>query len=189
MAGLTLLAEPESHVHLAARHLGLDLPCLSADGLPVAPRELERLVLLTLEVVPPGTVVVRTGLFLPDWGGFPGGLTGPVLEAIGWPGILRLAEGRAAESRGLAAVRLELGAGGGYRLFTGEGRVAGTIVQPAGESGFASYDAIFRPEGCDRTYAQMTWEEYFGTVGGAALRALRVLLQQVPALGVGRSHG
>ncbi len=39
-----------------------------------------------------------------------------------------------------------------------EGEVRGTIVEPRGENGFG-WDAIFLPDGVDRTFAQMSQEE------------------------------
>lgn len=84
--------------------------------------------------------------------------------------LLRELEG-AADRRARFRTVIALILDGGEHLF--EGRVEGTIIERAtGDEGFG-YDPLFRPEGEERTFAQMSTEEK-GAIShrGRAVRAL-----------------
>ncbi|MEB3844457.1 MAG: XTP/dITP diphosphatase [Desulfurococcales archaeon] len=101
-------------------------------------------------------IVDDSGLFIEALNGFPGPYSRYVYDTLGVDGILKLLEGE--ENRhacfktavALVLPPLEM-------VF--EGKTCGTITtRPKGSSGFG-FDPIFVPEGCSRTYAEMTVSE------------------------------
>lgn len=118
-------------------------------------------------------VVEETGLELSALGGFPGPLVKWMLEAVGAEGVART--GLALGDPGVAAV-CALGYLDGYdagddageaaedaaeddrdgeRFLVGRGRTEGELVlPPRGGLGFG-WDPVFRPEGEERTYAEL----------------------------------
>jgi non-canonical purine NTP pyrophosphatase (RdgB/HAM1 family) len=101
-------------------------------------------------------LVDDTGLTIHAWGELPGAYIRSFLDNVGNEGIVKMIAPDVARS---ATVTTALGYcdENGPRVFSGE--VRGTIAEaPIGENGFG-YDAIFIPEGQDKTFAQMTNEE------------------------------
>ncbi|WP_010479481.1 XTP/dITP diphosphatase [Thermococcus zilligii] len=96
-----------------------------------------------------------SGLFIEALNGFPGVYSAYVYRTIGIKGILKLMEGlndRRAYFKSVIAYW-------DGELHTFEGRVDGEITtEPLGSGGFG-FDPIFRPEGFEKTFAEMTTEE------------------------------
>ncbi|ASJ10625.1 non-canonical purine NTP pyrophosphatase [Thermococcus sp. P6] len=116
-----------------------------------------------------------SGLFVEALSGFPGVYSAYVYRTLGIEGLLKLMEGvenRKAHFRSVIAYW-----DGEAHLFTG--RVDGEITNaPMGTEGFG-FDPIFKPEGFDRTFAQMTTAEK-NTIShrGRALRAFADWLKE-----------
>ncbi len=96
-----------------------------------------------------------SGLFVEALNGFPGVYSAYVYKTLGYQGILKLLEGetnrRAYFKSVIAYWDDEL------HIFTG--RVDGEITkEPRGSGGFG-FDPVFRPDGFDGTFAEMTTEE------------------------------
>ncbi|MCF7901715.1 non-canonical purine NTP pyrophosphatase [Candidatus Woesearchaeota archaeon] len=88
--------------------------------------------------------------------GFPGPLIKWMYKSIGIIGIHKICK-KYEETKASAIITI------GYLDETDEehyfeGIIEGTIVSPRGENGFI-WDHIFMPEGCEKTYAEMTKEE------------------------------
>jgi non-canonical purine NTP pyrophosphatase (RdgB/HAM1 family) len=97
-------------------------------------------------------VVEETGLELAALGGFPGPLVRWMLEAVGAEGIARVA--RALGDTRARAVCV-LAWTDGERTLRGRGETRGDLVlPPRGERGFG-WDAVFVPEGEQRTYGEL----------------------------------
>ncbi|ASJ01579.1 XTP/dITP diphosphatase [Thermococcus gorgonarius] len=96
-----------------------------------------------------------SGLFIKALKGFPGVYSAYVYKTIGYQGILKLMSGvknREAHFKSVIAYW-----DGELHLFTGV--VEGFITEEArGSKGFG-FDPIFRPEGFEKTFAEMTTEE------------------------------
>jgi non-canonical purine NTP pyrophosphatase (RdgB/HAM1 family) len=123
-------------------------------------------------------LVDDSGLSFPAWNGFPGPFTRWVLEAAGLEGLARMAgllPGRRAEA--VAALAMARPGDGPEKVVVAEGRVSGTIApSPRGSNGFG-WDAVFVPDGGDRTWAEMTGDEKNATSHrGRAFEALKALL-------------
>ena len=100
--------------------------------------------------------VEDTGLYLDCLHGFPGPLIKWLMAAVGVEGIFRVTKD-AGNFKAAAKVII------GYAktpddIHFFEGDVTGTIVAPRGEFGMG-WDPIFKPDGHDRTFAQMPREE------------------------------
>ncbi|HDD67784.1 MAG TPA: XTP/dITP diphosphatase [Candidatus Thorarchaeota archaeon] len=101
-------------------------------------------------------VVDDTGLFIDALNGFPRAYPALVLDTIGRKGILRLMEGVADRT---ARFVTAVGYSDGTMVKTFVGEMKGTIaLEERGTGGFG-YDPIFMPEGFDRTYAELSFEE------------------------------
>jgi non-canonical purine NTP pyrophosphatase (RdgB/HAM1 family) len=101
-------------------------------------------------------VVEEAGLDLAAFGGFPGPLVRWMLEAAGAEVVARagLALG---DPRAVARAALYYRDAG--RTLITEGSAAGTLVLPArGERGFG-WDPVFQPDGCDRTFGELSGPE------------------------------
>jgi XTP/dITP diphosphohydrolase len=123
-----------------------------------------------------GVIVEDSGMFVPALGGFPGVYSRYVLDTIGLPGVLRLAEGRvrSAQFRAVAGYRR-----GRTELFA-TGTVRGSLApRPRGTNGFG-YDPIFVPTGERRTFAQMDPTEKDARSHRG--RAMRSLARKIRAL-------
>ncbi len=100
-------------------------------------------------------IIDDSGLFIEGLNGFPGVYSAYVMDTIGCDGILQLMEGRSDRSARFECVIGYLGEE--KELF--KGVAPGDIIsEKRGTKGFG-YDPIFRPEGFEDTYAEMTSEE------------------------------
>ena len=92
------------------------------------------------------------GIFLDAYNQFPGTLTKFVYQGIGLEGILKLIE-----KNNKAAFILTLAYTDGKIIEVFEGRCDGTIVTPKNFDTHSRlpYGAIFKPNGCNKTYAEM----------------------------------
>ena len=141
--------EVEAIIGRPVKQLALDLPEIQA--LDVAEVAREKALTAWREVAQP-VVVEDTGLYIDALGGLPGALVKWFLQAIGPAGICRLVPEFALASA-TARTAVALCDGGRVDVFIGETR--GVIVEdPVGEGGFG-WDAIFRPDGSPRTFAEM----------------------------------
>lgn len=101
-------------------------------------------------------IVDDTAIFFSGLQGLPGPLAKWFLKTIGLDGLYQLAvtfnnfHATAQATLGYCSVT------GEYHFFVGQ--LHGTIVSPRGEHGFG-WDAIFQPDGSDKTFAEMTIEE------------------------------
>mgnify|MGYP001574770121 CR=1 FL=1 len=101
-------------------------------------------------------IVEDTSLYLECLKSLPGPLIKWFLKTIGSEGLFNLAE-KLGDNRAEAKTII------GYaknreELYFFEGLVTGKIVAPIGKSNFG-WDPIFQPDGCDKTFAEMTVEE------------------------------
>lgn len=101
-------------------------------------------------------IVEDTGLYVDALRGLPGALVRWFLATVGPDGICAMIPS-GAERGATARTAVAYCDGASVEVLTGETR--GVIVpHPAGEGGFG-WDAIFRPEGASRTFAQMAQRE------------------------------
>lgn len=104
-------------------------------------------------------IVEDAGLFVEALNGFPGPFSSYVYQKIGNSGLLKLMEGvenRQAKFRSaLAYLSKELES---PKCFVGEVRGEITRENRGGPSGFG-FDPIFKPEKCEKTFAEMTLME------------------------------
>lgn len=101
-------------------------------------------------------LVDDTGFTINQWNGLPGALITWFIQSVGNQGILQMANSLSDRS---VTVTTALGYAdeNGVRVFTGS--LNGTLATvERGDNGFG-YDAIFIPEGHDKTFAEMTHEE------------------------------
>jgi non-canonical purine NTP pyrophosphatase (RdgB/HAM1 family) len=100
-------------------------------------------------------IVEDTSLYLNDLNGLPGPLIKWFMKSIGNLGLAKLAQtfGGAAVAKTIIGYADESGE---VQFF--EGEVHGEIVAPRGDTNFG-WDPIFKPEGHDKTFAEMTAEE------------------------------
>lgn len=119
-------------------------------------------------------IVEETGLELAALGGFPGPLVKWMLEAIGPEGIARVVshEGDRRATARCALLYLD-----GDTEVIAEGQTHGELVLPArGDQGFG-WDPVFRPEGSEHTYGEMSPDEKDAiSHRGRAWRAFREAL-------------
>ncbi|MFQ5526147.1 MAG: non-canonical purine NTP pyrophosphatase [Thermoanaerobaculia bacterium] len=153
------------------RHVEADLPEIQSASLAEVTREKAAEAWHRLERP---VIVEETGLELASMNGFPGPLVKWMLEAIGPVGIARTAAGlEDARARAVCIVAYHDGA----EYFAGEGRTDGELVlPPRGEHGFG-WDSVFRPEGEERTYAELG-DQKKDEVGHRG-RAWRALLERL----------
>jgi len=101
-------------------------------------------------------LVEDSGLAIRAWGGFPGALVKWLEKSAGVAAIPRMLDPFA--DRGATAI-CAIGYCDGGEVVTARGEIRGTIASaPRGAGGFG-WDAIFVPEGADRTFAEMQPEE------------------------------
>jgi len=101
-------------------------------------------------------IVEDTSLYLEALGGFPGPLIKWFLKALGLEGLVSLCE-KLGDDRAVAKTVI------GYakhreEISFFEGVLSGRIVRPRAASDFG-WDAIFLPDGHDKTFAEMSREE------------------------------
>jgi XTP/dITP diphosphohydrolase len=119
----------------------------------------EKLNILIEQRHEPPFFVEHTGLIIEEWKGLPGGLTAVFMNTVGSAGIckmMRAYKGHERAARGIVVI-------GFYHPKTGihtfPGEAPGTIAaEPRGSAGFG-WDAIFVPDGDERTYAEMSLAE------------------------------
>jgi XTP/dITP diphosphohydrolase len=141
--------EVEAIVGAPIAQLDLDLPEIQAlDVTEVARHKAQT----AFEQVGRPVLVEDTGLYIDALGGLPGAFVRWFLATIGPAGICDLlpaGTARTAQARTVVA----LCAGDEVDVFRGE--TPGEItLAPEGDGGFG-WDAIFRPDGSDHTFAQM----------------------------------
>jgi XTP/dITP diphosphohydrolase len=171
------LAEPDETGHMFAENAAIKAHAAArATGLPALADD-SGLCVDALDGAP--------GLFSADWAG-PGKDFGParqrVQEELGRRGALDARHRRAHFVSALVVAWPD----GHQELF--EGRVFGTIVWPArGERGFG-YDAMFEPDGYDRTFGELSAYEKHGIADGKGLshRARAFLALAAGCLGASR---
>ena len=114
-------------------------------------------------------IVEDTALVFKAWKELPGPFVKFFLENLGLDGLVDALS--AFENWDAVAISgVGYHDGGAVHYF--EGRVEGQIVAPRGAGGFG-WDAIFRPLGAERTYAEMAPEEkHRHSMRAAALKAL-----------------
>ncbi len=122
-------------------------------------------------------VVEETGLELDALNGFPGPLVKWMLDAVGAEGIARTAH---ALGDPRATARCLLLFQDGEDTVMGEGAAPGFLVtEPRGPHGFG-WDPVFKPEGRDETYAELSPAEKDEL--GHRGRAWRQLMERFPPL-------
>jgi inosine triphosphate pyrophosphatase len=101
-------------------------------------------------------IVEDTSLYLDCLNGLPGPLIKWFLKTIGIDGLYQLAK---SSDNFKASAKTFIGyAKNKKEIHYFEGIVKGEIVKPRGQTGFG-WDPIFKPEGFDKSFAQMTAEE------------------------------
>ena len=104
----------------------------------------------------PGFMVTDMSLSLDCLNGLPGPLIKWFMKSIGSEGLYEIS--RALGKNGAEAKNVIGFTDEGGKLHFFEGSIAGRIVAPRGEYGFA-WDNIFEPVGESKTFAEMTPEE------------------------------
>lgn len=101
-------------------------------------------------------IIEDTSLYIEALNGLPGPLIKWFMQRLGVDGICQLIdkyENRKAEARTVIGY-----AKNPNEIYFFEGSIKGEIVKPSGETNFG-WDPIFKPEGQDKTFQQMTKEE------------------------------
>lgn len=121
-------------------------------------------------------MIEDTSLYFDGLNGLPGPLSKWFLKTVGAPGLYKMCEAFgnfAAEARTIIGYRSEAG-----EITFFEGATRGTIVPPRGTSSFG-WDAIFLPDGLEKTYFELTTEEKNAvSQRGKALKKLSAFLQR-----------
>lgn len=157
MRGFTFVTESAAKVAEARRILGheiehrpMALPEIQAVDLDPVVEAKARYAFEALGERP--VLVEDTGLFIEAWNGLPGALAKWFVERVGPAGLCAMLAAfphRAASAETLVATY-------DGQLQTFRGRMRGRIAAaPAGNDGFG-WDAVFIPEGSDRTYAELS---------------------------------
>jgi inosine triphosphate pyrophosphatase len=100
-------------------------------------------------------IVEDTSLVFHAWNGLPGPLVKWYLQTVGDKGIWQMIQ---SFSDKRASAICTIGYSDGEKTEFFEGIVTGTIVEPTVDSHFGR-DALFQPDGFDKTFAHMTKEE------------------------------
>lgn len=101
-------------------------------------------------------VVEDSGLAVRAWNGFPGALVKWLERSAGLEAMARMLD-RFPDRSAIATCAVAYFDGG--RFVEGRGEIRGAIAEaPRGEGGFG-WDALFIPEGNDRTFAEMSGQE------------------------------
>ena len=101
-------------------------------------------------------VVEDSGLAIKAWNGFPGALVKWLEQSAGLEAMARMLDRFPDRS---ATATCAVAYFDGERFVSARGEVSGAIANaPRGESGFG-WDALFIPDGNDRTFAEMSGEE------------------------------
>lgn len=97
-----------------------------------------------------------SGLFIDQYGGFPGVYSSYVQKRLGCAGILKLMTGAQVRSATFQTVFL-LRRGGEHTVFSGE--CQGAIAEAERGRGGFGFDPIFLPDGSSKTFAEMSVSE------------------------------
>jgi inosine triphosphate pyrophosphatase len=100
-------------------------------------------------------IVEDTSLVFDAWNGLPGPLVKWYLHSVGCSGMWQMVQ---AFPNKKAQAICTIGYSDGDRIEFFQGITEGTIVEPTIASDFGR-DALFQPDGCDKTFAHMTKEE------------------------------
>ena len=101
-------------------------------------------------------LVEDSGLAIKAWNGFPGALVKWLEKSAGLEAMARMLDRFPDRS---ATATCAVAYFDGERVVPGRGEVSGAIANaPRGEGGFG-WDALFIPDGSDRTFAEMSGEE------------------------------
>lgn len=113
-------------------------------------------ILKALETVSDNVLVEDTSLYIDSLKGLPGPLAKWFLKTIGNTGLAKVSM---LFGEPLAQAKTVLGyARSKDEIYFFEGVIKGKIVEPKGELGFG-WDPIFRPDGFEKTFGEMTFEE------------------------------
>lgn len=121
-------------------------------------------------------IVEDTSLYLDAMNGLPGPLVKWFVKAVGIEGIYKLTESFRSTR---ATARTLIGyADEDSTIHFFEGSISGILVPPRGTDGFG-WDAIFQPDGHEKTFAEMTPEEKSRcSMRKRAIEGLRQYLEQ-----------
>ncbi len=104
--------------------------------------------------------VEHTSLEIAAWNGLPGGLTSQFMSTVGNDGICKMLQGyKGLDRHASAKVVIGYYNNDDLRPRTFEGEISGIIAEkPRGKPNF-DWDAIFIPDGDERTYAEMSLDD------------------------------
>jgi non-canonical purine NTP pyrophosphatase (RdgB/HAM1 family) len=147
------LREAQKILNRRLKAINLEIPEMQAvDVVDVVQDKAKR----AYEKVKKPLIVEDTGLYIKAWRGFPGALIKWLLWHRGNDGICKMLENEADKSA-YAQAAICLYDGKRYKNFIG--RVDGSIVlRPRGKSDFG-WDPIFKPNGHNKTFAEMSGKE------------------------------
>jgi len=138
--------------------LDVDLEKVSLDLAEIQDFRVERVVkdkaLRAFKIVKKPLIVEDTGLYIKDFGGFPGALSKWIAKTMGYEKLCRILKG---ERRAFAQTVIGYFDGKNYNEF--KGKIEGQISsRPAGKTNFG-WDNIFIPKGFQKTFAQLGKEQ------------------------------
>ena len=125
-------------------------------------------------------IVEDTSLSLDAMNGLPGPLVKWFIQAVGVLGVYKLTDSFES-TRATARTLIGYAEEGDIHFF--EGSISGILVPPRGTHGFG-WDAIFQPDGYEKTFAEMTLEEKSAcSMRKKAVEGLQQYLEQIEKLG------
>uniref|UniRef100_A0A5S6QFV2 Inosine triphosphate pyrophosphatase n=1 Tax=Trichuris muris TaxID=70415 RepID=A0A5S6QFV2_TRIMR len=140
-----------------AKHAEIVVKCVDLPEYQGEPDDVAKQKCLTAAQIFQPVIVEDTCLCFNALAGLPGPYVKWFLKAIGPEGLYKLLDGWEDKSAyALCTYAYKDASSSEVRLI--QGKVAGTIVQPRGESNFG-WDACFQPDGLDRTFAELSSEE------------------------------
>jgi len=146
------LREAENILQLKIQKIDLDIPEIQTLDVEEVVKDKA---CKAFEAVKKPVLVEDTGIYIKSWNGFPGALIKWVLKTIGNHGICRMLQNPDRTAKAKTSVCIYNGKD--FEIFSGE--VEGKIAEePKGASGFG-WDPIFRPDGYDKTFAEIPKEE------------------------------
>ncbi|TCO56763.1 non-canonical purine NTP pyrophosphatase [Actinocrispum wychmicini] len=157
---IALITGNEGKAREYASLLGIDVTPIKADLIEIQQLDVVEVVRRkaadAYSKIQRPVLVDDTGLTLKAWNGLPGALVAWFLEAIGPEGILAMAT-TVTDRRASVTTALGYADADGVQVFTGH--LDGELTtERLGEGGFG-YDSIFRPDGLDLTFAEMSSEQ------------------------------
>ena len=149
---LNKLKWTQRYIHLPLEHKKLDLVEIqSLDSKTVVEHKAKE----AFAIVKKPVLVEDTSLIFNAWGNLPGTFVKYFIEELGNVGLCKLLT----DSDRSAIAKATYGVFDGNKLFIFEGAIQGSIAtMPIGNEGFG-WNPIFIPNGCEKTYAEMTDEE------------------------------